>query len=182
MSRIGKKPITIPTGVSAQVVNHAITVKGPKGMLSLAIHPHVEVRIEGEIISVSVSHPDKKDERALWGLFGSLIANMIIGVTMGYEKKLEVRGVGYKSKIDGKQLVLDVGYSHQVFFPIPDGILATAEKNIITIVGIDKQLVGFVASRIRNVRKPEPYKGKGIRYADEKVQMKAGKAAKASGG
>ncbi len=181
MSRIGRKPITIPEGVNVESIDGLIRVSGPKGKLEQSQHPVVSVEIKEGIIDVTVNKPEDKKERALWGLFGSLIANMITGVTEGYEKQLEVRGVGYKSKVNGSELVLDVGYSHQVNFPIPEGITITAEKNILTITGIDKQQVGFVASRIRSVRKPEPYKGKGIRYVDEQVQMKAGKAAKAAG-
>ena len=181
MSRIGRKPITIPEGVKVAISDGMIKVSGPKGELQQQDNPVVNIDIADNIINVTVQLPEDKKQRALWGLYGSLIANMITGVTEGYEKQLEVRGVGYKSKVDGKVLVLDVGYSHQVNYEIPEEITITAEKNILTITGIDKQLVGFVASRIRSVRKPEPYKGKGIRYVDEQVQMKAGKAAKAAG-
>ncbi|MAG11698.1 MAG: 50S ribosomal protein L6 [Parcubacteria group bacterium] len=181
MSRIGRKPITIPEGVKVAISDGHIVVSGSKGELKQVTNPAVNIEIKDNVIGVTVNTPEDKRERALWGLYGSLIANMITGVTEGYEKQLEVRGVGFKSKVDGKKLVLDVGYSHQVNYEIPEGIEIKAEKNILTITGIDKQLVGFVASRIRSVRKPEPYKGKGIRYVDEQVQMKAGKAAKAAG-
>lgn len=178
MSRIGRKPITIPAGVSVVISDGYIVVKGPKGELKQDIHKNVSVVNKDNVISVSVEKPNDKSQRALWGLFGAMIANMIEGVVRGYEKKLEVRGVGYKSNVSGGALVLDVGYSHEVNFPIPKGISISAEKNIITVSGMDKQQVGFVASRIRSVRKPEPYKGKGIRYVDEQVAMKAGKTAK----
>ncbi len=181
MSRIGRKPITIPEGVKVAISDGYIVVNGPKGELKQTTNPAVNIDIKDNVIGVTVNQPEDKKERALWGLYGSLVANMITGVTEGYEKQLEVRGVGFKSKVDGKKLVLDVGYSHQVNYEIPEGIEIKAEKNILTITGIDKQQVGFVASRIRSVRKPEPYKGKGIRYVDEQVQMKAGKAAKAAG-
>lgn len=181
MSRIGRKPINIPAGVNVTIKDGEVVVKGPKGQLSQDIHEDVSVVMDGDTVIVTVNKPEDKTQRALWGLFGSLLANMITGVTDGYSKQLEVRGVGYKSNVKGKTLVLDVGYSHEVNFEIPEGIEITAEKNIITVTGIDKQKVGFVASRIRSVRKPEPYKGKGIRYVDEQVQMKAGKAAKAAG-
>lgn len=181
MSRIGRKPITVPASVAVTITDGEITVKGPKGEVKQEIHPHVTVKQENNVISVTVAEPEDKAQRALWGLFGSVIANMIQGVTEGYEKKLEVRGVGFKSNVKGDTLILDVGFSHEVNFPIPKGIAITAEKNIITVAGVNKQQVGFVASRIRSIRKPEPYKGKGIRYVDEQVQMKAGKAAKAAG-
>ncbi|MFA6071966.1 MAG: 50S ribosomal protein L6 [Janthinobacterium sp.] len=177
MSRIGKKIITIPNGVTVTLDASLITVKGPKGELSQKIHPEVIVTQDAEGIKVAVKDPEIKDQRALWGLFGSLIKNMIIGVTEGYTKSLEVNGVGYKVALQGKKLVLQVGYSHPVEFPLPAGINAVVEGNVIKLDSADKQLVGEMAAQIRKIRKPEPYKGKGIKYTDEVIRRKAGKTA-----
>jgi large subunit ribosomal protein L6 len=179
MSRIGKKPITIPSGVEVQIADGKISVKGPKGSLEQDIHPHVSVAVEDGLIRVSVVDEENVKQRALWGLFVRLIENMVIGVTEGFERKLEVNGVGYKVAMQGNMLKLDVGYSHSVDFQAPEGIQISVEKNVITVNGIDKQCVGEVAARIRKVRKPEPYKGKGIKYLEEIIQRKAGKAGKA---
>jgi large subunit ribosomal protein L6 len=181
MSRIGKKPVLIPSGVEVKIEDSKVSVKGPKGNLELAIHPHVTVTQEDNQINVKVSNEENVKDRALWGLFVRLISNMVTGVSEGFEKKLEVNGVGYKVNVQGRTLKLDVGFSHEVDFPIPEGIEMSVEKNVITVSGIDKQAVGEVAARIRRVRKPEPYKGKGIKYSDEVIQRKAGKASKASG-
>jgi len=181
MSRIGRKITTIPSGVQVTADAKVLTVKGPKGQLTVDIHPAVVVSVEGNEARVSVREEQNVEQRALWGLFGALLRNMVKGVTEGFTKQLEARGVGYKVRVEGKNLILDVGYSHEVVFPIPENITITVEKTFITVSGIDKQLVGFVASQIRKIRKPEPYKGKGIRYTDEQVMMKAGKAAKAGG-
>ncbi len=178
MSRVGKKIIQIPSGVEVNIDDTAIVVKGPKGSLLQARHPHVTVAMQGDTISCAVSDPRDVSQRALWGLFGALMRNMIVGVTQGYSRGLEVRGVGYKCKVEGKKLILDVGYSHEVLFVIPEDVAIACDKNVITVSGIDKQKVGFVASQIRKIRAPEPYKGKGIRYVDEIVPLKAGKAAK----
>lgn len=169
----------LPTGVQVTANAEELIVKGPKGTLSEKIHPVVTVSVEGNEARVSVRDVEDTEHRALWGLYGALLRNMVKGVTEGFTRGLEARGVGYKVRIEGKQLILDVGYSHEVFFPIPEDISITTEKTFITISGISKQKVGFVASQIRKIRKPEPYKGKGIRYTDEVVMMKAGKAAKA---
>ena len=177
MSRIGKKPIAIPNGVGVKIEGQAITIKGPKGELKAEVHPLVKVEQKDGEINVSVSNENNKTQKALWGLWGSLVNNMVIGVTEGYEKKLEVIGVGYKVDLRGKVLVLNVGFSHPVEYNLPDGIEVSIDKNTITITGIDKQLVGEVAAQIRKIRKPEPYKGKGIRYSDEVVRKKVGKAA-----
>jgi large subunit ribosomal protein L6 len=182
MSRIGKQPIDIPEGVEVKIDDQKITIKGPKGELSQEIHPQVLVTQKDKIIKIEVKDPEEKSQRALWGLFQRLISNMIEGVTKGYEKKLEIIGVGYKAALQDKNLILNVGYSHPVNFAIPQGIEVKVEKNIISVAGIDKQQVGQVAAQIRSIRKPEPYKGKGIKYVDEVVQRKAGKAAKAVGG
>ena len=182
MSRVGKKPLTIPDKVDLKVEDGVILVKGPKGELSLVLHPRVELKIEDNELTVTVKNPEDVKDKALWGLFRRLIGNLVTGVTEGFEKKLEINGVGYRASAAGKILKLEVGFSHDVNFEIPEGIDVNLEKNIITISGIDKQLVGEVAASIRRVRKPEPYKGKGIKYVDEIIRRKAGKAAKASGG
>lgn len=181
MSRIGKQPITIPAGVTVTMADGRIEVKGPKGNLSLVLHPRVTVTNTDNQLTVTVKDPDLQSDRALWGLSRMLVANMITGVTAGYEKKLEINGVGFKAQVSGKNLVLNLGFSHPVEFPIPEGISMTVEKNVVTISGIDKQLVGETAAVIRRMKKPEPYKGKGIKYVDEVIRRKAGKVVKAAG-
>lgn len=177
MSRIGKNPINIPEGVEVKIEGEEITVKGPKGELKQKIHPIIKVEIKNKQIIITVNNPNNKKEKALWGLFGSLIKNMVFGVTEGYEKKLEIVGVGYKVELQGDKLVLKVGYSHPIEYNLPKGISAVVDKNNIILTGIDKQLIGDVAAQIRKIRKPEPYKGKGIKYADEIIKKKVGKAA-----
>ncbi|MBI5731797.1 MAG: 50S ribosomal protein L6 [Candidatus Magasanikbacteria bacterium] len=177
MSRIGKKIIVLPAEVEANLTDGKIQIKGPKGFLELSLHPHVSLNREGSELRVSVANPEEKKDKALWGLFGSLIKNMIEGVSRGFEKKLEMNGIGFKAEVKGKNLVLEVGFSHPVFFNIPSGVEIITEKNIITVRGADKQQVGAVAAEIRSIKKPEPYKGKGIRYVDEIIRKKAGKAA-----
>jgi len=177
MSRIGKKPIEIPNGVEVKFDHALLTIKGAKGQLTQLIHHDIGLKIDKNVINVEIDNQEDNRKKALWGLFRSLINNMVIGVTNGFEKKLEINGVGYKAAMGGKKLVLNVGYSHPVEFDIPEGIDCSVEKNIITIVGIDKQLVGEVEENIRKVRKPEPYKGKGIKYTDEQIRRKVGKAA-----
>ncbi len=179
MSRVGKKPLAIPDKVDVKVDGSTVAVKGPKGQLSLTLDPRVKVSIEGKELNVTVNDTENVKQRALWGLSRRLIENMTVGVTKGYEKKLEINGVGFKAAVSGKSLKLNVGFSHDVDFPIPEGLSITVEKNIITVSGIDKQFVGEIASQIRRVKKPEPYKGKGIKYVDEQIHRKAGKAAKA---
>ncbi len=155
-----------------------VSVKGPKGELKVAIHPSISVVSDGKSITVAPAAGAKKDSKevkALWGLSRVLIANLMEGVTKGFEKQLELQGVGYRAELKGKDLVLSVGFSHQVPVAAPAGISFAVEKNIIKITGIDKQLVGETAARIRRIRKPEPYKGKGIRYVGEKVRRKEGK-------
>ena len=181
MSRIGKQSIKIPDGVTITVANDVVIVQGPKGELKQELHPYVSVDVAKGVARVSVQKPDDKEQRSLWGLFASLLRNMVFGVTEGFEKKLEVHGVGYKVALQGNELKLDVGFSHSVMFPIPEDVQIAIEKNTITVSGTDKQRVGEVAAQIRKVRKPEPYKGKGIRYADEQVRRKAGKAAVKAG-
>ncbi len=179
MSRVGKKPLKIPAGVDLTVDGAKVVVKGPKGTLTMAVHPRVLVKREGDEANVTVKDPEAVKDRALWGLTRRLLENMVTGVTKGFEKKLEINGIGFKAALAGKVLKLDVGFSHDVEFPVPEGIAIAVEKNIITVTGIDKQFVGETAARIRRVKKPEPYKGKGIKYVDETIHRKAGKAAKA---
>lgn len=180
MSRVGKKILQIPSGVDISVKDAVVKVKGPKGELTLALHPHVTVAIADRELTVDVADHDLVKDRALWGLFRRLIENMVVGVTKGFEKKLEVNGVGFKVAVQGKILKLDVGFSHEVEFDIPSNITVTVDKNIITVAGIDRQAVGETAASIRNIKKPEPYQGKGIKYVEEVIRRKAGKAAKAA--
>lgn len=181
MSRIGKKPIDIPDGVQVTIDGQNVKVKGPKGELEQNIHPSIKVELKDKQLMVTIGI-DHKKANAFWGLSRTLINNLIIGVTEGFEKQLEVNGVGYKASVSGKKLVLNVGYSHPVEFDMPEGIEPKVDGNVITISGIDKQKVGEVAANIRKVRKPEPYKGKGIKYIDEVIMRKVGKAAKAAEG
>lgn len=175
MSRIGKQPIAIPTGVEVKVGAQAIEVKGPKGKLATPAHPAIEVKLDGDKVLV-LRKDESRTAREQHGLRRTLLANTIQGVTKGFEKSLEIVGVGYKAQVQGKKVVLSVGYSHPVEFKLPEGIEAKAEGNKLTIVGIDKELVGEIAARIRRVRPPEPFKGKGIKYSDEQIRRKAGKS------
>lgn len=177
MSRLGKLPIKLAEGMEAKVANGFIVVKNAKGELKQQTHPAVKIDINEGVIKVSVNNPEDKKEKALWGLYFSLIRNMVQGLTEGFTKKLEVIGVGYRLSLSGKKLTLNVGYSHPVIFDIPEGINAQVEANTITLTGADKQLVGETAALIRKIRKPEPYKGKGIKYTDEIIRRKEGKAA-----
>lgn len=174
MSRIGKKPIKIPESVKVEVEDQTVKISGPKGELVQEIRPEIKVEIkEGEIL-VSLQRESNKS-RAFWGLYRTLIFNKIVGVTEGFEKKLEIQGVGYKASVEGEGLVLNIGFSHPVEIKGPEGITFSVDKNIITVSGIDKEKVGEVAAKIKRVRKVEPYKGKGIRYVGEKVRRKEGK-------
>lgn len=175
MSRIGKNPIDIPAGVEVSVGASEIQVKGPKGSLTTPVHATVEYKVEDGKVYVTRTD-DTRIARGQHGLRRTLLANCIDGVAKGYSKVLEVVGVGYKVSVQGKKIVLAVGYSHPVEFDLPAGIEAKAEGIKLTIEGIDKQLVGEVAAQIRRVRPPEPYKGKGIKYADEIIRRKAGKS------
>ncbi len=179
MSRIGKQPIILPSGVSFTITDGRVAVLGPKGNLEMDLHPAVVCVLDGSQVLVTVTNPEDKTERALWGLFQRLCANMVQGVTTGFEKKLEVIGIGFKVAVSGDTLTLNLGFSHPVLFPLPTGVTATVEKNSITLSSIDKQLVGETAARIRSLKKPEPYKGKGIKYSDEVVRRKSGKSGKA---
>lgn len=176
MSRIGKKPIIVPSGVTVSVDGSSIKVKGPKGELSREIRD--EIKVEQNDGQLTLTRPDdSKENRAFHGLTRALVANMVEGVTSGYKKTLEIIGVGYRAEKKGETLVLTVGYSHQVVYPQPKGITLTAQTpTVVVIEGIDKQKVGQVAAELRAVRPPEPYKGKGIRYQGEQVRRKAGKA------
>lgn len=181
MSRIGKKPIKIPPSVIVKQEGETIIVKGPKGENKLKLHPSVVAEIkEGELI-FSVKDSVDKQDRALWGLFRALISSQIEGVTNGFEKQLEMHGIGYKANIKDDNLILEVGFSHPVTLVIPSDINVTLDKSVIMISGIDKESVGAFAARVREIKKPEPYQGKGIRHVGEIVRRKAGKAAKAAG-
>ncbi|MCF6276802.1 MAG: 50S ribosomal protein L6 [Candidatus Magasanikbacteria bacterium] len=180
MSRIGKQIIQIPQGVTVETADGFVIVKGPKGELKRALNSIVKVNITENQATVSVENETNKKERSLWGTFSSHIKNMVVGVSVGYKKQLEINGVGYRVVMQGKDLKIEVGFSHPVLYSIPEGITATTEKNLITIEGIDKELVGQTSAEIRAIKKPEPYKGKGIKYVDEVIRRKAGKAAKAA--
>ncbi len=182
MSRVGKKPVTLPSGVTAELKDNKLAVTGPKGSLSLPLHPKVQVVVAGSEITVDVARKDDRKEKALWGMFRSLVQNLVDGVTKGYEKKLEVNGVGFKVQLAGQKLVLNLGFSHPIEVQVPPGLTVTVDKNVIAISGIDKQLVGQFAAEVRELKKPEPYKGKGIKYLDEVILRKAGKVVKAVGG
>lgn len=177
MSRIGRQLIVIPQGVMAAVADASITVSGPKGTLKRSLDHRVSVEVSDESIRVAVKNPDDKKERAIWGTTASHIKNMVEGVVSGFKKQLEINGVGYRVALQGSDLKFEVGYSHPVLFPVPTGISTKVEKNIITLEGMDIELLGKTAAKIRNIRKPEPYKGKGIKYVDEVIRRKAGKAA-----
>ena len=177
MSRIGKMPIPIPDGVTVKIDEENIQVKGPKGGLSKKRVGNIEYKEEDKTLNL-VTLDDSRQTGAFHGLMRSLVNNMVIGVTEGFTKKLRIVGVGYRGEAKEKTLVLNVGYSHPVEFPLPSGIVAEVSKDgVIDVTGIDKELVGDVAARIRKVRKPDSYKGKGIRYADEVVRLKPGKSA-----
>ncbi|MGN0517262.1 MAG: 50S ribosomal protein L6 [Acutalibacteraceae bacterium] len=178
MSRIGRKPINIPAGVEAKFEDGVMTVKGPKGTLTQKVHPNMLVEVDGAVITVTRPDDDKLN-RSLHGLTRTLIANMIEGVTNGYKKELDVNGVGYRVQKQGKNLVMNLGFSHQVIVSDTDDItIEVPGPNKIVIVGIDKQKVGQFAAEVREKRPPEPYKGKGIKYVDEVIRRKEGKAGK----
>ena len=180
MSRVGKKEIILPEKTKIDFKIRELVVKGEKGTLTRTIHPAVDLSIKDNTISVTIVQDDRKT-RSLQGLTRSLVANMVDGVSKGFERTLEINGIGYRAEMKGKSIVLNLGYSHPIDFPLPDGIDATVDKNnVIKLSGIDKEKVGQTAASIRKLRKPEPYKGKGIRYAGEYVRMKAGKAGKAT--
>jgi len=177
MSRIGKQPIRIPEGVEVKIENGFIIIKGQKGKIKQKLHPSIILKKEDDLFKVEVKNPKEKKERALWGTWQRLISNMILGVSKGFEKKLELVGIGYRVRVEKDKLILEVGFSHPVEFILPQGVETKVEGNIITLTGIDKQLVGETAAQIRKIRKPEPYKGTGIRYFGEVVRKKVGKKA-----
>ena len=197
MSRVGKKPILIPQGIDVKIEGEIIKVSGPKGELSREIRPEIKIELKDYNPPTASSHPDKsgrapgkillhvsietKKNKALWGLSRALLANMLKGVSEGYEKKLEIQGLGYKAQLPEENLLLYVGYSHPVEIKASPGIKFSVDKNIITVSGIDKELVGETSAVIRRVKPPEPYKGKGIRYLGEKIRKKMGKKAVAAG-
>jgi large subunit ribosomal protein L6 len=175
MSRIGKKAVAVPSGITANVEGQTVKVKGPKGALSVVLPDDVAVKLDGGQIKVD-PRADTKRARAQWGTSRTLIANLIAGVTKGFEQRLEISGVGYRAAVQGKNLQIALGYSHDIVYPIPDGItIATPRPVEIVITGIDRQKVGQVAAEIRDYRPPEPYKGKGIKYFAERVFRKEGK-------
>jgi large subunit ribosomal protein L6 len=181
MSRIGRKPVALPSGVTVTVTGQKVTVKGSKGELVCTLLPEVSAKVEGSELIIE-RNVDSDAGRARHGLTRALLANMVHGVSEGYQKQLELIGVGYKAALKGKMLQLQLGFSHPVDFPIPTGVEIVQDeknKNLLTVKGIDKQLVGQVSSNLRALRPPEPYKGKGIRYTDETVRRKVGKAATA---
>ncbi|HMK70808.1 MAG TPA: 50S ribosomal protein L6 [Xanthobacteraceae bacterium] len=175
MSRIGKKPVAIPAGITANVAGQTVKVKGPKGALEVVLHDDVAVKLEGGRISID-PRSETQRARAQWGTSRTLIANLIAGVSKGFEQRLEINGVGYRASVQGKNLQLALGYSHDVIYPIPEGIsIATPRPVEIVISGVDRQKVGQVAAEIRKFRPPEPYKGKGVKYAGEHIFRKEGK-------
>lgn len=174
MSRIGKKIISLPAGVNIKIHDDQITVKGPKGELMQKTTPEVKLELKDNEVIVTPAKKSKKTQ-AQWGLFRALVNNMIFGVTQGYEKRLEIEGIGFRAELKGKDLSLNIGLSHSVIIPAPPGIEFKVEKNIIIISGFDKYLVGQIAAKIRAKKKPEPYKGKGIKYVGEVLRRKAGK-------
>lgn len=177
MSRIGKQPIAIPAGVTITVDDNSIVVKGPKGELSQFTMEGITVKQEGDQILVT-RQSDSQEHRSKHGLMRTLVNNMIIGVTQGFEKKLEVNGVGFRVSLAGNAIKMSLGFSHEVVYTLPEGVQASVEQNVITIKGASKPLVGQVAADIRSFKKPEPYKGKGIKYADERIIRKSGKSGK----
>jgi len=175
MSRVGKKAVAVPSGVTAGVEGQTVKVKGPKGALQLVLHDDVQARLDAGAIKID-PRAETRRARAMWGLARSQVANLITGVTNGFERRLEITGVGYRAAVQGKNLQIALGYSHDIVYPIPEGIaIATPRPVEIVVSGIDKQKVGQVAAEIRSFRPPEPYKGKGVKYAGEYIFRKEGK-------
>ncbi len=181
MSKIGKKPIQIPTGVDIKIDGGAISVKGPKGTLTCEVPAALSVSVaDGTVLVVPAekrSGREGKHHIALWGLYRALIQNMVVGVTEGYTKSLELNGIGYKAILKGKDLEISLGFSHPINYQAPEGITFTVEKNVVTVSGIDRELVGFVAAQIRALKVPDPYKAHGVKYAGEFIKTKTGKKA-----
>ncbi len=178
MSRVGKKPISIPKGVEVKLDDDSITVKGPMGKLQQRVHPEVQVNVNGDNIIVSVED-QTRESKALHGLSRALIANMVTGASKGFERVLEIVGVGYRAELKGRTAIFHLGHSRPISFDLPDGVDAKIDKTKVTLSSIDKELLGRTAAKIRSFRKPEPYKGKGIKYAEETIRRKAGKAGSA---
>lgn len=183
MSRIGKKPVQIPAGVTIQVTQNTVSVKGPKGEIKKTFHPNIKIEVKDQNIVIT-RKDDEKENKALHGLTRSMLANMVEGVIKGYEKKMEIIGVGYRAQVNKNKITLTLGFSHPVEYTAPEGIefeIDKENKNLLTVRGIDNQIVGEVAAKVRSFKKPEPYKGKGIKYQDEQITRKAGKAAAGAG-
>lgn len=175
MSRVGKKPIPIPEKTTISYNDGTLTVKGKNGTLTQKVHSDVDLNIDGAEINVIIKNENRK-MRALQGMTRSLVNNMVVGVSQGFERVLEINGIGYRAEAKGKSILFNLGYSHPIDFALPEGVSATVEKNVVVkLSGIDKQLLGQTAARIRMLRPPEPYKGKGVKYAEEHIQRKAGK-------
>lgn len=175
MSRIGKKPISIPDKTKVTYKDKVVTVQGKNGTLTQDIHPAIDVSIENDVVNV-ISKDQSRKTVALQGMVRSLLNNMVTGVSHGFERVLEINGIGYRAEMKGKNIVFNLGFSHPIEFALPEGVSAAVEKNnVVKLSGIDKQLVGQTAARIRQLRPPEPYKGKGVKYAEEHIQRKAGK-------
>ncbi len=174
MSRVGKKPIEIPAKTTVSYKDRVVTVKGAKGSLDLTVHPAVDLLVEDSKVNVNLIKDDKQS-RAIQGLMRSLVANMIIGTDKGFEKILELNGIGYKAEVKGNQILFNLGFSHQISFELPESISATIDRKQIKLTGIDKEILGRTAASIRDLRPPEPYKGKGIKYLEERIIRKAGK-------
>lgn len=176
MSRIGRNPIEIPAGTTVEITGSTIKASGPKGALEVTIMDGLKVSLEDSVMRVEKTRDDEETQRT-YGLQRTLINNIVVGVSTGYERRLEINGVGYRANVAGQTVNLSLGYSHPIAFQLPQGIEAKVEKNIIILNGADKQLIGQVAANIRALRKPEPYKGKGIKYVEERIRRKAGKTA-----
>jgi large subunit ribosomal protein L6 len=175
MSRVGKKPIPVPEKTSIKYQDRVITVQGVKGALTREIHPAMDLQIEKDVIHVTMA-TETRENNALQGLTRSLVANMVTGVSKGFERVLEINGIGYRAELKGNSIVFSLGYSQPIDFSLPEGVAATVEKNnVVKLIGIDRELLGRTAASIRQLRPPEPYKGKGIKYAEEHIQRKAGK-------
>ncbi|MFA6513695.1 MAG: 50S ribosomal protein L6 [Patescibacteria group bacterium] len=177
MSRLGKLPIILPAGVSATYSDNFVTVKGPKGELKVLVNSIIEVKVENGQIIIAPYDRAAKNASAMWGLVWSLTRNAVLGVSVGFSKKLEINGVGYRAAVAGNKLNMSLGFSHPIEFLLPAGITAVVEGNTITLSSASKELLGEIASQIRKIRKPEPYKGKGVKYSDEIIRRKAGKSA-----
>jgi large subunit ribosomal protein L6 len=181
VSRIGKLPITIPTGVKIALDSNAVRLEGPKGKLASMLPAGVTVKVDGNVVRVERGSDDRKT-RALHGLTRKLIANMTVGVSQGFNRVLEINGVGYRAEVKGQEIHMTLGYSHPVVFPLPPGVTASIERQVvITLSGADRQVIGEMAAKIRSLRPPEPYKGKGIKYREEVIRRKAGKAVGSAG-